>query len=154
MRTTLMMLMLGIVACSGKEVSGQWSSPRGVVVFPDRTKVTVEIADTDAKRQRGLMFREQMASGDGMIFLFDQPGNYPFWMKNTLIPLDMIWLDKNAQIVWIADSVPPCKADPCPSYDHQGQALYVVEVVSGFAKEHKLKIGDTLVLQGIKKASL
>ncbi len=153
MRTTLMALMLGIVACSGAKVNGQWASPRGTVVFPDHTKVTVEIADTDAKRQRGLMFREQMAPGDGMIFLFDEPGNYPFWMKNTLIPLDMIWLDRNAEIVWIAESVPPCKADPCPSYDHKGQALYVVEVVSGFAKEHRLKVGDKLVLQGIKKGS-
>lgn len=128
-------------------MQGQWASPRGAVVFPDKTKVTVEVADTEEKRQRGLMFREHLAPTDGMIFLFDEPGNYPFWMKNTLIPLDMIWLDKNAQIVSIAQSVPPCKADPCPSYDHQGLASYVVEVVSGFAKEHKLKVGDKLVLE-------
>ena len=149
----LPILMVGMVACSGARVDGQWASPRGEVVFPDQTKVTVEIADTEAKRQRGLMFREQMAPTDGMIFLFDEPGNYPFWMKNTLIPLDMIWLDRDARIVWIAQSVPPCKADPCPSYDHKGQALYVVEVVSGFAKEHKLKVGDTLTLKGIRSGS-
>ncbi len=151
MRDVLVVLIFGMVACSGTKVDGQWASPRGEVVFPDRTRVIVEIADTDAKRQRGLMFREQMAPTDGMIFLFDEPGNYPFWMKNTLIPLDMIWLDRDARIVWIAESVPPCKADPCPSYDHQGQALYVVEVVSGFAKQHKLKIGDRLALKGIQK---
>lgn len=151
MRDVLVVLIFGMVACSGTKVDGQWASPRGEVVFPDRTRVIVEIADTDAKRQRGLMFREQMAPTDGMIFLFDEPGNYPFWMKNTLIPLDMIWLDRDARIVSIAESVPPCKADPCPSYDHQGQALYVVEVVSGFAKQHKLKIGDRLALKGIQK---
>ncbi len=151
MRDVLVVLIFGMVACSGTKVDGQWASPRGEVVFPDRTRVIVEIADTDARRQRGLMFREQMAPTDGMIFLFDEPGNYPFWMKNTLIPLDMIWLDRDARIVWIAESVPPCKADPCPSYDHQGQALYVVEVVSGFAKQHKLKIGDRLALKGIQK---
>lgn len=128
-------------------MQGQWASPRGMVVFPDKTRVTVEIADTEDKRQRGLMFREHLAPTDGMIFLFDEPGNYPFWMKNTLIPLDMIWLDTNARVVWIAESVPPCKADPCPSYDHKGTASFVVEVVSGFAKDHKLKVGDTLVLQ-------
>lgn len=150
MRDVMLVLMFGMVACAGTSVGGQWASPRGEVVFPDRTKVIVEIADTDAKRQRGLMFREQMAPTDGMIFLFDEPGNYPFWMKNTLIPLDMIWLDRDARIVWIAESVPPCKADPCPSYDHKGQALYVVEVVSGFAKEHKLRVGDRLVLKGFR----
>ncbi|HSL20055.1 MAG TPA: DUF192 domain-containing protein [Vicinamibacterales bacterium] len=151
MQYPVVLLAIGLVACGGAHVNGQWASPRGEVTFPDSTRVTVEIADTDAKRQRGLMFRERMAPGDGMIFLFDEPGNYPFWMKNTLIPLDMIWLDKDARIVWIAESVPPCKADPCPSYDHKGQALYVVEVVSGFAKQHKLKVGDKLVLEGIKR---
>ena len=151
MRTTLLVLMGAVVACGGTKVSGQWASPRGEVLFPDKTKVTVEISDTEEKRQRGLMFREHLAPTDGMVFIFEQPGNYPFWMKNTLIPLDMIWLDENARIVWIAESVPPCKADPCPSYDHKGRAMYVVEVVSGFAKEHKLKVGDQLVLKGVPK---
>jgi len=150
MRTSVLVLMMGMVACSGSRVNGQWASPRGEVIFPDKTVVRVEIADTEEKRQRGLMFREHMAPTDGMIFLFERPGNYPFWMKNTLIPLDMIWLDQKGRIVWIAHSVPPCKADPCPSFDHEGLASYVVEVVSGFAKEHKLKVGDTLVLKGIK----
>ena len=153
MRATVMMLLLAMIACGGTKVQGQWASPRGSVIFPDKTKVTVEIADTEEKRQRGLMFREHLAPTDGMIFLFDEPGNYPFWMKNTLIPLDMIWLDRNAEIVWIAESVPPCKADPCPSFDHKGQASYVVEVVSGFAKDHKLKVGHKLVLQGINRRS-
>jgi hypothetical protein len=151
MKLSVLMLMIGIVACTGANVDGQWASPRGQVTFPDGTNVTVEIADTDAKRQQGLMFRERMAPNEGMIFLFPEPGNYPFWMKNTLIPLDMIWLDRRAQVVWIAESVPPCKADPCPSFDHKGDALYVVEVVSGFAKEHKLKVGDKLMLKGIPK---
>lgn len=147
MRTSLLVLAVGMIACGGAKVQGQWAAPRGTVVFPDKAKVTVEIADTEEKRQRGLMFREHLAPTDGMIFLFEEPGNYPFWMKNTLIPLDMIWLDKTARVVWIADSVPPCKADPCPSYDHKGMASYVVEVVSGFAKDHKLKVGDRVVLQ-------
>jgi hypothetical protein len=153
MKSGVLMLMVGIVACSGANVDGQWASPRGEVVFPDNTKVTVEIADTEEKRARGLMFRERMAPNEGMIFLFEEPGTYPFWMKNTLIPLDMIWLDRSARIVWIAESVPPCKADPCPSYDHKGEALYVVEVVSGFSKAHKLNVGDRLTLKGIPKRS-
>jgi uncharacterized membrane protein (UPF0127 family) len=146
MRTALLVLTTALVACGGAKVNGQWASPRGEVIFPDKTKVTVEIAETEEQRARGLMFRERMSPAEGMIFLFEGPGNYPFWMKNTLIPLDMIWLDQHARIVWIAHSVPPCKADPCPSFDHEGDALYVVEVVSGFAKEHRLKVGDQLTL--------
>ena len=86
-----------------------------------------------------------------MIFLFDEPGYYPFWMKNTLIPLDMFWLDVEGQVVSVAHSVPPCKADPCPSYppDPNRQALYVVEVVSGFAKRHGVQVDDRLLLNGL-----
>lgn len=141
----LVMLAMGCVA------TAQFAKPRGEVVFPDRTRVAVEIAATDADRQRGLMFRDRMAPNEGMVFLFDQVGNYPFWMKNTLIPLDMIWVDAGYRIVDIAHSVPPCKADPCPSYGHKGSALYVVEVVSGFAKQHGVKPGDTLVFTNIPK---
>jgi uncharacterized protein len=151
MKTLALILLVAMVACSGAKINGQWATPRGEVVFPDSTRVSVEIADTEERRQRGLMFRERLAPSEGMIFLFEEPGYYPFWMKNTLIPLDMIWVGKDQRIVWIAHSVPPCKADPCPSIDHKGTALYVVEVVSGFAREHGLKVGDKLTFKGILK---
>jgi hypothetical protein len=137
--------------CGGAVVNGQWATPRAEVVFPDKTRVTVEIARTPDERARGLMFRKELADTAGMIFIFDEPGSYPFWMKNTLIPLDMIWLDADQKIVWVAHSVPPCKADPCPSYPHDGHALYVVEVNSGFAKQHKLKTGERLEFKGLGK---
>lgn len=140
---TAMMVLLASCAFS------QYLTPRGTVIFPDRTRVTVEIADTPELRQRGLMFREHLGPNEGMVFVFDEPGFYPFWMKNTLIPLDMIWVDEQFRVVHVAASVPPCKADPCPSYPHEGKAKYVVEVVSGFARRHHVKVGDRLVFEGI-----
>jgi hypothetical protein len=130
-------------------IRGQWAAPRGEVSFPDGTVVAVEIADTPALQTRGLMFREHLAPNEGMVFVFDEPGPHPFWMKNTLIPLDMIWLDAARRILTIAHSVPPCKADPCPTYPHAGRAQYVVEVVGGFAKKHRLKEGDQLVFRNV-----
>jgi len=130
-------------------VRGQWATPRGEVAFPDKTVVAVEIADTPELRQRGLMFREHLAPGEGMVFVFESVGFYPFWMKNTLIPLDMVWVGPDKRIVSIAHSVPPCKADPCPSFSPTGDALYVVEVVGGFARKHQLKPGDQLVFRQI-----
>jgi hypothetical protein len=130
-------------------IRGQWAAPRGEVSFPDRTVVAVEIADTPALRQRGLMFRERLAQGEGMVFVFEETGFYPFWMKNTLIPLDMIWVGQDKKVVSIAHSVPPCKADPCPNYSPKGDALYVVEVVGGFSKKHQLKEGDQLVFRNV-----
>ncbi len=148
MRTILCPLLL--VAVAGViPVAAQLRVPRGRAVFPDGTSVSVEIADADPVRERGLMFREHLAPSEGMIFVFPAAGYYPFWMKNTLIPLDMLWLDAGGRIVSIAQSVPPCKADPCPSYPPTGNALYVIEVVSGFCREHGVKAGDLVKLESV-----
>jgi uncharacterized membrane protein (UPF0127 family) len=151
MRPIVLCAAAAIAACGGAVVTGQWAAPRGEVIFPDKTRVSVEIARTEPERARGLMFRERMGAEEGMVFLFEEEGSYPFWMKNTLIPLDMIWLDRGRRIVHIAHSVPPCKADPCPSYPHEGAALYVVEVNAGFAKKHGVKVGDSLEFKGVEK---
>jgi uncharacterized membrane protein (UPF0127 family) len=134
----------------GTACAAQFTSPRGEVIFPDKTRVAVEIARTPETRARGLMFREKMAVNEGMVFIFEDEGFYPFWMKNTLIPLDMIWVDPKLRVVHVAHSVPPCKADPCPSYPPSGNALYVVEVVSGFARQHGVKAGDQLVFNNVR----
>ncbi|HXH08059.1 MAG TPA: DUF192 domain-containing protein [Vicinamibacterales bacterium] len=154
----LAILVAALASAGG--TAAQWASPRGEVVFPDRTRVRVEIADTEAKRARGLMFRERLAEQEGMIFLFEKPGFYPFWMQNCLIPLDIIWLDAGGRIVSIAESLPPCRlpgCDPpcgsyeCPTYAPAAgtEAIYVVEVAAGFVKRHKVKTGDRLELRGI-----
>ena len=86
------------------------AAPR--IILPDNSAIIVEVASDDATREQGLMYRDHLADDRGMIFLFPQAGEYPFWMKNTLIPLDMIWIDADHRIVHIAHDVPPCKADP------------------------------------------
>jgi len=149
MRTLLFSPIVLLLVVAGLPASAQSKLPRGRATFPDGTVVSVEIADTEPVRQRGLMFRERLAPNEGMVFVFPEPGDYPFWMKNTLIPLDILWLDAQARIVSIARSVPPCKADPCPSYPPDATASYVIEVVSGFARQHGLKVGDVVKLDGI-----
>jgi uncharacterized membrane protein (UPF0127 family) len=88
------------------------------------------------------------------VFLFEEPGFYPFWMKNTLIPLDMIWLDSRKTVVSIQHSVPPCNVDPCPNFSPREDvpAIYVIEVVSGFARNHGVKEGDQIVFRNIALA--
>ena len=102
----------------------------------------VEIADTDEKRAQGLMFRKYLEENKGMFFVFEEEGIYPFWMKNTLIPLDIIWINSNKEIVFIKENALPCKVDPCESIDPKTNALYVLEVNSNIVKETGIKIGD------------
>ena len=118
------------------------SGPR--VIFPDAFPVQVEIAADDENRAQGLMYRDHLRPGTGMLFLFAQEGEYPFWMKNTRIPLDMIWIDSNHRIAAIHHDVPPCQIDDCPSYPPNAKARYVLEVAGGVARQHGLKVGDIL----------
>lgn len=118
------------------------------VIFPDKYVVRVEIAATEELRAQGLMFRDQLRPATGMLFFFAEDGEYPFWMKNTHIALDMIWIDSNKKIVHIAHDVPPCKIDDCPNYPPHAIARYVLEVSAGVANKHKLKVGDPLQFLG------
>ena len=79
-----------------------------------------------------------------MLFVFERPDKYSFWMKNTLIPLDIIWMDSRKRIIHIQPRVPPCKQDPCPQYGPPGESLYVLEVNAGIADRFKLRTGMPL----------
>lgn len=114
------------------------------VIFPDGFVVQVEIANDDDLRAQGLMFRDQLRPGTGMLFLFPEEGVYPFWMKNTRIPLDIIWIGADRRVADVAFDVPPCRVADCPSYPPSGKALYVLEVAAGVARAHGLKAGDLL----------
>ena len=125
------------------------SAPR--VIFPDGFVVTVEIAADDDSRAQGLMYRDRLQPGAGMLFLFPQDDVLSFWMKNTRIPLDMIFIDASRRIVGIMHDVPPCRFDPCPSYGPNKIARYVLEVAGGVAREHGLKPGDMLRFEGTER---
>lgn len=104
----------------------------------------VELAKTDAERNRGLMSREKLDSDKGMLFVFDREGEYSFWMKNTLIPLDIIWINEKKEAVFISENTQPCKEDSCPTINPGKNAEYVLEVNGGGAQKIGLNIGDTL----------
>lgn len=118
------------------------------VIFPDGFVVQVEIAADDERRAQGLMYRDRLDPGHGMLFLFPNDNVLAFWMKNTRIPLDMIFLDSNRRVVGIVESAPPCKFDPCPSYGPNAIARYVLEVAGGQARVHALKKDDVLQFVG------
>ncbi len=96
------------------------------------------------------MFREEVPAGTGMIFLFDRPAERSFWMKNCKVPLDIAWLDDDLAVVHLAESVPPCAGDPCPSYGTPVPARYVVEVAGGTARGLGLAPGGRVVIASVE----
>jgi hypothetical protein len=88
-----------------------------------------------------------------MLFLFEERGLHSFWMKNTLISLDILWLDSRGTIVSIAHGIPPCIDEPCPHYSPDAEACAVVEVMSGFAKQHDVNGGGQRETPGIDEPS-
>ncbi len=116
------------------------------VCFPN-TCINAELAETPEKRRQGLMYREQLGAGEGMLFVFETEAVYGFWMKNTLIPLDIIWLDSSKKVVHIETAV-PCTTERCISYTPSAAALYVVEANAGFAEENGIEIGTPVEFEG------
>ncbi|MGH8402949.1 MAG: DUF192 domain-containing protein [Gammaproteobacteria bacterium] len=99
----------------------------------DGHRFTVEIADSDSARERGLMFRTHMAADHGMLFVFSDVEPRIFWMKNTLIPLDILFFNAQHRLINVSADTPPCKADPCPTYPSTAPAKYVLELNAGMA---------------------
>ena len=117
---------------------------RFATVYVKDTPFRVEIADTPEKHARGLMYRRCLKPGHGMLFVFPDEEVRSFWMKNTLIPLDMIFLNGDRQVVDLVASAPPCRSDPCPSYTSALPARYVLEIAGGLAAKLKLRVGDKI----------
>ena len=89
------------------------------------------------------MNRTELDANKGMLFIFNNEGVYQFWMKNTLIPLDMIWMDGNNKIVFMAQNIQPCKTMICPNINPLVNANYVLEINSGVSQKIGIKVGDT-----------
>jgi len=114
------------------------------VFFPGGRSVTAELAVTDDERARGLMFRDKVHPEQGMLFVFEEEDLHAFWMKNTLVSLDILWLGRDRRIIHIARNVPPCTAEPCPTYGPEIPALFVLELKAGQADILGLKPMDRL----------
>lgn len=117
-------------------------------------RYAIEIADDDAERSRGLMFRDAMNADHGMLFIHDRQEPQAYWMKNTKIPLDILYFDNARKLVSQQRDVPPCSlGDGCPPYPSDAPARYVLELNAGEAAQLKLENGAQLTFSpGIPEA--
>ena len=132
MKRFLFVILILLVGCAPSSLE--------TIIIND-ISIEVEIADSVEEQTKGLMYREHLAEHAGMLFVFDQESRKSFWMKNTLIPLDMIHITNEGIIVDIM-TAQPCTADPCKTYPSVYPAQYVLEVNAGFAEKNNIHIGD------------
>jgi uncharacterized membrane protein (UPF0127 family) len=121
---------------------------KGPYVIIAGVRLSVEVADTPAERGRGLSGREMLPENSGMLFVFDTPGRYGFWMYGMKFPLDIIWIDERLRVVYFVENAQPC-VNICETYEPPADALYVLEVNAGFVKKYGLKVGDVVELGGL-----
>ena len=132
-RLSLLPLLLALSACASARTP--WVEVGG-------ERFQVEVADDDAERARGLMFRDAMADDHGMLFIHDAEEPQAYWMKNTKIPLDILYFDDERKLVAQQRDVPTCSlGDACPSYPSDAPARYVLELNAGEAERLGLKDG-------------
>lgn len=114
------------------------------VNFPESgVSLNAEVADTPYMLGRGLMFRQKMFLDSGMLFIFNEPKELKFWMKNTLMPLDIIFISENFTIVNIVEDAKPCTTN-CEIYSSAAPAKYAIETNAGFARTNGIKAGDMI----------
>ena len=154
-RLILVVALCAVSACHGAPKSADAvtpSAPAGPrVVLPSGAVYAVEVVRTPEEQAQGLMFRESLPERTGMLFLFRDAAPHQFWMKNTMIPLDIVWLDDSGRVVFVSANTPPCRSDPCPNYGPAVPTPTVLEIAGGMAAKEKVTVGSTIRLEEVTK---
>lgn len=108
----------------------------------------VEIAETQAEKAKGLMFRESLKEDKGMLFVYNEEGNYSFWMKNTSITLDIIWINSEKEVVYIKREAQPCNEE-CEILTSSENAQFVLEIKGGTTEKSNISIGNKIEFYNI-----
>lgn len=139
------LLLAACAALSVGLIAGCATAPRGAWVELAGARYSVEIADDDSERAKGLMFRDALGNDQGMLFIHDREEMQAYWMKNTRIPLDILYFDGTRRLVSQQRDVPPCTlGDGCPPYPSAAPARFVLELNAGEAKKLGLEDGAEL----------
>ncbi len=137
-------LLAGLVACSGTDTSPD--RPPSTVAFDEADALLyVEVADDASEQRRGLSGIEQLPADEGMAFVWREPVDSTFWMKDTLIPLSIAFVDEAGRVIDVLD-MQPCESDPCPTYGVDQPYVLAIEANIGWFQEHGIEAGHSAEL--------
>lgn len=116
------------------------------VTLPDGAVIQTEVMTHQMDMMRGMMFRDSLPEGRGMLFIHGSPKKEPFWMYQVKVPLDIIWMDARGKVVEMSENTPPCttNAKQCPMYGGTQEALVVLELPGGAARKHGIQLGEII----------
>ena len=133
--------------CLDKSVGDGNHNKTELIFQKSSVKFAVEIADDELERQKGLMFVKKLEDNSGMLFVYQDDRIRSFWMKDTLIPLDMIFIDQNFSVVDINENAQPCADNKnCQTYASKKPSRYVLEINGGLSEKLNLSVGDKIVI--------
>ena len=146
MRSFVLLSLALVLAGCGSKPSALDDLLTREVTLPGGHVIRAETAVDTRDIMRGLMFRPSMEPDHGMLFVHREPGHYGYWMYQTLIPLDMIWMDENRKIVEIVENAQPCKtaASKCTTYGGHETARFVLELNAGLVHKYGLQVGQNI----------
>lgn len=115
------------------------------VIMINHYKLSVEISKIPEEYERGLSGRKSLQENEGMLFVFPKEDYWSFWMPDMNFPIDIIWMNKNCEVVYIAKNLPPCEnRESCPVVKPDKLSQYVLETVAGFSEKHQVTVGEKL----------
>jgi hypothetical protein len=144
--TSALLALVLAAGCSRQPPTTMDDLQSAIVILPGGQRIKAERMVLTSDLARGMMFRDSLAPDRGMLFFHQKEGLYTYWMYQTRIPLDIIWMDRFRRIVEISADTPPCTtaASQCAHYGGHRPALYVLELAGGMAARYGLKVGDIL----------
>jgi len=147
LKSLVIAIFFGVILLFSAHIG--WSCPFELPAVQTAVKgheLTIELATTPEARSCGLSLRDNLPANRGMLFVYAEPEILTFWMKNTRIPLDIFYFNRDLALVSVSENTPPCRSPRCPSYPSTGPAKYVLELNAGKAAELGVQAGDVLEL--------
>jgi uncharacterized membrane protein (UPF0127 family) len=140
----LAMMALGLLMAGNYLMSSSQGPDTLLVTFPSGTRMQVEVVDNPLMLQAGLAFRDSLPADWGMLFIYDRPDFHRFTTRQYRFPVDVLWLDEARRVILVAEHVPPCSTEPCPSYGPASEKdRYVIATRAGFVqREHVARGAD------------